>query len=339
MNIYPSFYIIGSKYGDGYGRDTIPKIDDFLRLNCVAIGFIGDVDFTNYMGADDEDIVDFVDENWHDEKPAKHIILRYFRLLSELKVGDIIAVKSHGTYNGLTILAYARVTERNGSIYEHNESELGHHIHVDFLETDLYKNVGLTYAGTIHHLTANKDKEKFQKVFGWYGVTSSAKDIVSSDTSGSSSDTLEEEESLPDSDYNEKAEGSFQRGPIAASFVELIHSRIQNKFIKYLRKTYPVENVSGERKYIDAKRENTNTIFIYELKPSTSAYSCIRQAIGQLLDYSHKCRTTKKKKIVVVGPSHPDDNDIAFISSIRSALNLPFSYIAFDEQKMTATEY
>ena len=142
----PNYYIIGSKYGDDDGNDTIPVIGDFLKGNCVALGFIGDKDFSSLMGTENEEIDQFVDESWNEKKPAKYKIQRYFRLLSQIKVGDIIAVKSHGTHNSLTILAYAKVVERNGSVYENTPGKLGHRINVEFIETGLYKNFGLTYA-------------------------------------------------------------------------------------------------------------------------------------------------------------------------------------------------
>lgn len=331
----PNYYIIGSKYGDDDGSDTIPVIGDFLRGNCVAIGFMGDKDFSGLMGGTTEEVNEFVDENWTEEKPAWHKIRRYFKLLSEIKAGDIIAVKSHGAHNSLTILAYAKVVERNGSVYENTPGNLGHRIHVEFLEAGLYKKLGLTYAETIHKLTPGKDKEKFFKVFGWY---SNVPEPNGSEIEGENQDDGNNNDG-DEGEYNEKTEGTAQRGSVAATHVQLIHNRIQNRFITYLKKTYPNDKPTGEKRRIDAKRENNTTVFIYEIKPSMSVYSCVREALGQLMDYSHNYNTRKSKRIIAVGPSIPDADDLAFINSIRALLKIPFAYIAFDEKTLTAEEF
>lgn len=114
-----NFYVVGSKYGDDEGNDTVPMIDEFLKYDCVAIGFMGDIDFSQYMYGKPADIDRLVEENYQEQKPAAGKVKGYFRLLSQIKEGDIIAVKSHGGYNKLTIIAYAEVRSVNGSVYEH----------------------------------------------------------------------------------------------------------------------------------------------------------------------------------------------------------------------------
>lgn len=328
-----NYYIIGSKYGDGEGNDVIPKVDDFLRNNCVAIGFLDRLDFSPYIGADKNKIDEFVIDNWKEKKPARGKIQSYFRLLSQIKEGDIIAVKSHGAHNQLTIIAYAEVVKRNGSVYQHNEDELGHHIHVDFLDAGFYKKLGLTYAGTIHQLTPNKDGEKFYKVFGWYN------DTPVEDSDVELVEVEDEAEKITEGSYNEKKETSFERSATASVKVNLVHSRIQNRFVKYLQETYPDDKPTGEKQRIDAKRETQNEIFIYEIKPFESVYTCIRDGIGQLLDYSHQQKSKKEKRIIIVGPNEPEQRDLDFISTVKNVLQIPFSYIAFDEASLIAKEF
>jgi hypothetical protein len=330
-----NYYIIGSKYGDGEGNDVIPKIDNFIRNSCVAIGFLDWIDFSPYIGADKNKVNEFVKDNWKGEKPAWDKMQSYFRLLSQIKEGDVIAVKSHGAHNQLTIIAYAEVVKRNGSIYEHNEDELGHQIHVDFLDAGFYKKLGLTYAGTLHQLTPKKDGEKFYKVFGWYNDTQTKDnevEIFEADDEG-------EEVEPNESGYNEKSETSFERSATASVKVNLIHSRIQNRFVKYLMEVYPDDNPTGEKQRIDAKRETQNEIFIYEIKPYESVYNCIRGGIGQLLDYSHQQKSKKRKRIIIVGPNEPEQHDLDFIAAIKSVLQVPFGYIAFDEATLIAKEF
>lgn len=330
-----NYYIIGSKYVDGNGNDVVPKINEFIKNNCVAIGFLDKLDFSKYIGSDRKTINEFVNTNWTSDKPAWHKIQRYFHLLSQIKEGDIIAVKSHGAHNQLTIIAYAEVVKRNGSIYEHNEAVLGHHIYVDFLDAGFYKQLGLTYAETIHILTPTKDEGNFYKVFGWYA------ELSNNESEDEISDAEEEdnETDANESVYKEKSENSFERSATASVKVNLVHNRIQNRFMKYLLKSYPNDINTGERNRIDARRETNTEIIIYEIKPFESVYACIRDGIGQLLDYSHQQNSKKEKRIIIVGPNEPEQLDIDFINAIKNVLQIPFSYIAFDELKLIAKEF
>jgi hypothetical protein len=255
--------------------------------------------------------------------------------LSQVKEGDIFAIKSHGAQNHLTIIAYAQAVKRNGSVYEHNEDKFGHHIHVDFLDAKFYKKLGLNYAETIHQLTFKKDQEKFNKVFGWY---------VMEQENNTEIGIIENDDEITDDyesqgTYNEKSEEPFVRSQSASVKVNLVHNRIQNRFIKYLRETYPTDVNTGEKKWIDAKRETDGMVFIYEIKPYESVYTCIREGIGQLLDYSHQLTTHKQKYILIVGPNKPQQHDMDFISALKNVLQIPFGYIAFDEATMTVNEY
>jgi hypothetical protein len=334
-----NYYIIGSKYGDENGHDVIPKIGEFLKYNCVAIGFLDWLDFSQYMGADKKTVDEFVQSNWKEKKPAWHKIQRYFYLLSQLREGDIIAVKSHGAYNQLTIIAYAEVVKRNGKIYEHKEDELGHHIYVDFLDANFYKYLGLTYAETIHQLKPNKDGDSFYKVFSWYAddqaTDDSVKIIEVEEDEGEDTNENGGEEST----YNEKSVSSFERSQSASVKVNLVHNRIQNRFIRYLMDKYPSDINIGEKNRIDAKRETTDEVIIYEIKPFESVYACVRDGIGQLLDYSYQLKTQKAKRLLIVGPNKPEQHDIEFISAIKKTMKLPFGYIAFDEPTLTSHEY
>lgn len=328
-----SYFIVGSKYGDDNGNDTVSVIDKFIENKCIAIGWLDWLDFSSYMGKGAKMINAFVANNWDSGKPTVGKIKSYFRHIGQMKAGDIIAVKSQGAYGQLKIIAYAEVVERQGRIYWHDDDVLGHHINVEFLEVGFVHETGENYAGTIHKLEAEKDGEKFYKIFGWYA--------------GDQREEIdeEEEESVDDSDesrkegYNNKIETSFERSAIASVTVNRIHNQIQNRFIQYLKRVYPDHYCSGEKKYIDAKRITPDEIIIYEIKPFASVYSCIREGIGQLFDYMHKESSGKQKRLVIVGPNEPGPTDFKFLNEIREMLKVPFGYIAFNQATGSAIEY
>lgn len=333
----PNFYIIGSKYGDENGNDIIPKIGDFIKNKCVAVGFLNWLDFSSLMGAKGQIVNHFITQNWKEEKPAIHKLQTIFRKLTQIKEGDIIAIKSHGSHNRLTIIAYAEVVKRNGHIYEYRPDILGHHINVEFLDAGFSKPLGLTYAETIHELNKNKDGEKFDKVFGWYSNSIDYNILLEEDEyeDGFHIDYINETEFA----YNEKSEESFDRNAISSVKVNLIHNKIQNSFIKSLHNLHPNDHISGEKRRIDAKRENQEEIHIYEIKPYENVFTCVRDGIGQLLDYSHNYNTKKKIKIYIVGPNKPNDKDLNFINAIRNNLKIPFTYITYNYNTKILDEY
>jgi len=329
-----NYYIVGSKYSDGNGNDNVSVVDQFIAHGCVAIGWLDWLDFGHYMGKQNKEVNTFVASNWTIIKPTLGKIQGYFRLLSQMKSGDIIAVKSEGEYGQLNIIAYAEVVERNGSAYWHDEDVLGHHIHAEFLDAGFVNDTGETYAGTIHRLTREKDGPAFNKIFGWYaGDLQEVGPAESEETTEVIIDETDEE------GYNGKVETSFERSAIASVIVNRVHNRIQNRFIEYLKANYPNDLSSGEKKYIDARRISSEEVFIYEIKPFSDVYTCIRQGIGQLFDYMHKEKSKKQKRIIIVGPNEPNPADLKFLDEIKKMLSVPFAYIAFDESRMTAKEY
>jgi hypothetical protein len=335
-NTNPNFYIIGSKYGDGKGNDTVPKIGDFIKNQCVAIGFLEWADFSEYMYEDKKNVDEFIKENWKETKPILSKMQRFFRLLSQIKPGDIIAIKSHGRFNKLTIIAYAQVVEKNGSVYEYDPDDLGHKIHVEFLDTGFTKKTGLNYSETIH--TLKPTHKHFNQVFGWYASQGIDEEMQNVEVISPPMQNDQNEEDEGNA-YNKKMEGSYERGPIAAVQVRRIHNEIQNKFIQYLDTTFPNHSIKGEKIWIDAQRETKSEVYIYEIKPYSSVYACVREGIGQLLDYHHQHPSDKQKHILIVGQNEPEDKDIKFIDAVRTNLSIPFKYLAFDTRNLTVTEF
>jgi hypothetical protein len=335
----PKYFIIGSIY-----NEEGSVIHKFLARKCVAMGWVSWVDFSGLMGGLKQEVNQFVDDHYHEESPRPSTIKGYFRIFSEIAEGDVIAVKSKGSHGALTIIAYAQVVKRTGSIYYHDEDDLGHCIHVEFLDAGFEKYIGENYAWTLHRLTPEKDKDTFYRIFGWYTVTDEEARVTTDERSpevvpagfplGDQENEEEQEEG-----YNEKSEEAFERSGMAGVLVQQVHSRLQNAFVRYLKAAYPYDRLSGEKSRVDVRRWSENDLYLYEIKPDMSVYTCIRGGIGQLLDYRFQDRSGKVKFLVIVGQSHPNEEDGRFIEDIRAVLQVPFRYIAFDRLTMRAKEF
>jgi hypothetical protein len=164
----PSYYIIGSKYGEHNNVDMLPLMEEY---NVVCTGFAWDYDLTNFYQKPETEIADFLKKK--KEEPKSYNAIRKFL---QLKPGDFVAVKSDGSPKGrkpfLEIVAYAVVVERDGEVYWNEQERLGHCINVQFIKTGFKKQFDIGgYGRTIHNIT---DKEVLNALFGNYKIATSA---------------------------------------------------------------------------------------------------------------------------------------------------------------------
>lgn len=326
-----NYYVIGSKYSDDDGKDTVSIMEYMLKRNVIATGFLWGIDFTHLYRHSYQEINKWCDNNIKDKTEKYITAKRTLSYFLHLRPGDIIAVKSHGQYGNLTIIAYAEVKEVDGKVYEPDGDDfpegLGHIIHVEFLETNLWIDTGLSYGQTIHQITPGEKEGHFEKIFGSYSTL---------ENNVNENEVINEEEdeelSAEEDRINEKQTEATYREVSYTTFVSKTHNKIQIAFAKQLKKDFPTDTVITETNYIDVKRENNNEIFYYEVKPYNSAFSCIRAGVGQLLDYCHS-NPSKSKAIHlrIVGTADLTPNDLKFVEFIKSSLSISFDYIAFKQ--------
>ena len=106
-----------------------------------------------------------------------------------------------------------------------------------------------------------------------------------------------------------------------------IHNKIQNALEAKLIKKYGKENVILEENYVDIKLIQPDHVSFYEVKSSSYASECIKEALGQILLYSLNDRDQRPKKHIVVGQYPATDNDKKFISFLKNNIKLEFEYI------------
>ena len=81
-----------------------------------------------------------------------------------------------------------------------------------------------------------------------------------------------------------------------------------------------------EENWVDVKLYLPNEIVFYEVKSDLNASSCVRNAIGQGLNYICSDRDSRPKKLVVVGPVQPNEQDRLFIEFVKRNLLIEFDY-------------
>jgi hypothetical protein len=334
-----NYYIIGSKYGDADGNDTVDVFPDMLEKSAIATGFFWNTDFSGQVGRDHAAIGKWIRENVPLTEPKYETSARTFKYFLNLKKGDLVAVKSHGRFNSLTIIAYAEVVEKNGSIYQFGDPDLGHLVHVNFLETGLHIDTGLNYALTIHHIVPGEKPGHFEKIFGSYAIDGGdefalEEEVVEEDTD----DTDNSDQDALQDDIRLKDTSPIIRSPSEAKIVQQVHNQIQNSFAKYLKQQFPDDEIRTERSRIDIWRRNKEHFFIYEVKPYNTAYACIREALGQLTDYAFRKKTKLEKHLVVVGTNEPEKRDKEYLQFLK-ALGLNISYEHYSIAGKISTTY
>ncbi|MDN5111279.1 hypothetical protein AB0W31_03125 [Aliarcobacter butzleri] len=105
------------------------------------------------------------------------------------------------------------------------------------------------------------------------------------------------------------------------------HNKLQENLKKQLIQQYGEENVILEENYVDIKVIKNEDIFFYEVKSYAYVSDCIKEALGQILFYVYNHKSENIKKIFVVGPNEPNEDEKMYIEFIKSNLKIDFEYI------------
>ena len=115
---------------------------------------------------------------------------------------------------------------------------------------------------------------------------------------------------------------------VTRSYVaEQKHNKIQEALKALLIKRYGKENVILEENFVDIKLIQPNYISFYEVKSSSYASECIKEALGQILLYSLNDNDSRPKKHIVVGQYPATDKDNEYIKFLKDNLKLEFDYM------------
>jgi hypothetical protein len=109
------------------------------------------------------------------------------------------------------------------------------------------------------------------------------------------------------------------------------HSLIQLALLEKLEKEYKDENVSLENdcrgNRIDIVVKHNENYYFYEVKVGITAKSCIRQAMGQILEYAYGNCKKEAAKIYVVGEPYLDNASKNYLNFLNAEFNIPINYL------------
>ena len=130
-----------------------------------------------------------------------------------------------------------------------------------------------------------------------------------------------------------------------SSEVDLLHNKIQTYIFRQLRKKLGKDNVATEQptgygSQIDiVVRESDGGFVFYEIKTSDSIIICIREALGQLLEYAYYPNINNAKKMIIVSPNPATADAQLYLKGLRDRFVIPIYYQVYDSEKHALENY
>jgi hypothetical protein len=116
--------------------------------------------------------------------------------------------------------------------------------------------------------------------------------------------------------------------------IDLRQKRIQDALHGCLVSRFGAKNVGTElsipKRFVDLAVRKGTKLWYYEVKTSQSVQQCIREALGQLLEYSYWPGLRKADRLIIVGEEAPTAESRKYISILRKRFEIPVEYQQFD---------
>lgn len=296
------YFLIGTKYGRS--EDVLPQMQ---RLGVISTGFSANVEIGDLFGEPCDVVRQKLKERLSDPLPEA---FRTLSLLTEMRPGDIVALKAHSAPRGrqarLVIARYA-VVAGNGMPRYARHSGLGHCLSVEFLDEQHPVEFPLGYGRTLHEIKG----ERISVLFGAYSPLDNGVEECSG------------QHALTDRPVHESVV------PARASYVmERAHNQIQNQMREALVRMHGEPAIRQEEDWIDLQLCLSERIVLFEVKSSPSPLACTREALGQLLHYGWRVQSNSPLPVeyVVVGSTEADERTERFLSHLRATTSLRIRY-------------
>ena len=131
-----------------------------------------------------------------------------------------------------------------------------------------------------------------------------------------------------------RSEARRKRAAGEGTEIDPRHLKIQNALYKFLGKKHRVSAVKYEENFVDLSLELEGETIFFEIKTASTAKKCIREALGQLLEYGHYANKNLAQKLVVVSDVFPLDDDRVYLDALRKRYRIPIHFAQWRWDKM-----
>ena len=123
---------------------------------------------------------------------------------------------------------------------------------------------------------------------------------------------------------------------IRPAVIELpsLHDQVQDSLMHYLKKKYPKQVVGSEVRLkrhgtrIDVVRQKPDKSYVfYEVKVLPTLRACIREALGQLLEYAHWPAKKTTAELVIVSHHESDLDTGGYLAKLGEVYGMSIGYL------------
>ena len=123
-----------------------------------------------------------------------------------------------------------------------------------------------------------------------------------------------------------KSEKTVHGGVYERNEYNPIHNKVQNDIKRILESSADYSNVLEEKNFVDLTATfRTGEIHYFEIKTNTARLS-IREALGQILEYSDYPNSSRATKLIIVSVKPLDDSDCQYMKHLRERYHIPVWY-------------
>lgn len=127
--------------------------------------------------------------------------------------------------------------------------------------------------------------------------------------------------------------------------ITYLHKAISDGLVEKLKKIYGKDNVRRELpsgyglNRIDIVVKLPNGFIFYEIKTYPTIKASIREAVGQLMEYSLWSNSNKAKELIIITQPHNNSDEAKiYVKHLRESFNLPIYYQEFDFEEDSLSE-
>jgi hypothetical protein len=168
-----------------------------------------------------------------------------------------------------------------------------------------------------NHVTNRIDR---YQPLNWIGSTPSAKDPASHPPA--------------QKDGKRRSEKDRVRAAVESTVYSPQHVKLQNALFDHLCARFGREVVNYEMGYIDLQLRHGGVQTLFEIKIAPTPKSCIRQAIGQLLEYDLYPNRKRSSQLVVVGDGATTRDDESYLRHLQEKFGIPIMYRRWNWERL-----
>lgn len=121
------------------------------------------------------------------------------------------------------------------------------------------------------------------------------------------------------------------RREVQRTNVERVHLEMQRSLYKALVEVHGHPNVAAEQPmasgaFADLVVQDGDSYHIYELKTDKSPRECVRQALGQIMEYAYWPGSPPVSALWIVGPAPIDEQGQEYVSKLQGRFSIPLKY-------------